>query len=202
MKRKIQILKKQLIKTTVTFGIILIVMGLLLQYEEAIINYILAPSNANSLNLNLAEVDTYYNNSSSMDKDSSELAYHKDLSWGWPAASEYYLSTYYSSSHPAIDIVPTNGDYNIYAASSGTVVTSTYKWDGGNYYVIKQDNGYYSLYCHLSQKIVKEGDKVSKGQVIGIMGRSGLATGVHLHYSIWDGYPYYGGHSINPLNFY
>ena len=49
---------------------------------------------------------------------------------------------------------------------------------------------------------VKEGDKVSKGQVIGIMGRSGLASGVHLHYSIWDGYPYYGGHSINPLNFY
>ena len=88
MKRKMQILKKQLIKTTVTFGIVLIVMGLLLQYEEAIINYILAPSNANSLNLNLAEVDTYYNNSSSMDKDSSELAYHKDLSWGWPAASE------------------------------------------------------------------------------------------------------------------
>lgn len=202
MKKEIGItIKKSIIKTTTIFGITLIIMGLLLQYEEVIMNYILAPKD-NSLNLNLAEVDTYYNNSSSLDKDATEMSYQKDLSWGWPASNDYSLTSYYTSSHPAIDIVPKNGDYNIYAASSGVVITSAYKWDGGNYYVIKQDNGYYTLYCHLAQKIVNEGDRVEKGQIIGIMGRTGLATGVHLHYSIWDGYPYYGGHSINPLNFY
>lgn len=68
--------------------------------------------------------------------------------------------------------------------------------------MLKQDNGYYSLYCHLSDKKVNEGDRVNKGQVIGTMGRTGLATGVHLHFSIWSGYPYQHSKSINPLNFY
>lgn len=188
-------MKKFFIKINLFCGIILILVGLFIQYEEVLINMFIPAS----LNLNLSEVDTFYNNDSSIEKD---LSYIPDTSWGWPAASGYYLSTYYSSGHPAIDIVPTNGDYNIYAASSGVVVTNSWKWDGGNYLIIKQDNGYYSLYCHLASKLVEQGQRVNKGDIIGLMGRTGRATGVHLHYSIWTGYPYYGGKSVIPLNFY
>ena len=83
----------------------------------------------------------------------------------------------------------------------GVVVTNSYKFDNGNYLVIKQDNGYHTLYAHLSKKLVNEGDKVSKGQLIGIMGQTGYATGVHLHFAVWEGYPYQSN-SVNPLNFY
>ena len=190
---------KKIIKFNIFSGIILIITGIFLEFKTNILEYF-KPS---TLNLNLNQIDTFYNNDSSLEKETDTLAENtKDLTWAWPTTSNYYLSTYYSDSHPAIDIVPTDGNLNIYAASSGTVITNSYKWDGGNYLIIKQDNGYYSLYCHLSNKLVNEGDIVNKGQLIGIMGMTGHATGIHLHYSIWTGYPYYGSRSINPLNFY
>ncbi len=185
-------MKEKIIKMNVFIGSILILTGIFIQFENTITTLF----KNNKMNLSLAEVDTYYDNSNSIEQIS-----YVDTSWNWPTTNEYYLSSYYSNYPPAIDIVPNNGDLNIYSAYSGEVVTNSYKWDGGNYIVIKQDNGYCSLYCHLSQKLVNVGDKVTKGQVIGIMGRTGVATGVHLHYSIWTGYPYYSS-SVNPLDFY
>ena len=60
------------------------------------------------------------------------------------------------------------------------------------------------MYAHLCVgcRYVKEGDYVEKGQVIGGMGQTGAATGVHLHFAIWNGYPYRGGVALNAMNFY
>ena len=90
---------------------------------------------------------------------------------------------------------------SIFAVTDGEVVTVSRKWDNGLYIVIRHDNGYYTMYAHLASASVSVGQRVSKGQVIGGMGRSGLATGVHLHFSLWNNYPYRGS-SLNPFSLF
>ena len=190
----------KLIGTNLLCGVILISTGIILELKATISNVLLS----NSLNLNISEVNMDYEEKKEENNQptASDVAYQVDTSWAWPTASSYYITTSYSRGHAAIDIVPRNGDYNIYAASSGVIVTNSWKWDNGNYLVLRQDNGYYTMYAHLSQKLVNEGQRVEKGQVIGIMGRTGRATGVNLHYSVWNGYPYRGGATFNPFSFY
>lgn len=202
---------KRLMKTNLFCGFLLIATGIILEANVELPNALSVDIlNVNTLNLNFKEIDTSY------DKEEKEIKQEKkeeeitpvnmasviDTSWGWPTSSNYGITTYFSSSHPAIDIITYDGNREIYSASSGVVVTDAYKWDGGNYFIIQQDNGYYVIYCHLADKTVSLNQRVEKGQVIGHMGTTGLSTGIHLHYSIWDGYPYYGGHAINPFNFY
>lgn len=85
--------------------------------------------------------------------------------------------------------------YKIYAIEDGTVVAchngernntiveSIGLFGAGNGVVIKSSNNTY-LYMHMSYHIVKEGQPVRKGQLIGYMGSSGMSTGVHLHLEI------------------
>ena len=104
--------------------------------------------------------------------------------------------------HDGTDIAGCGFGSNIFASQAGTVEKVSYKYDNGQYIIINHHNGFYSLYAHLSAQSVREGQQVTKGQVIGAMGRTGAATGVHLHYSIWTGYPYYGGRALNAMSFY
>ena len=100
----------------------------------------------------------------------------------------------YTDIHTGIDLVPdpSKKDAEIVSIADGIVtsVSKTGKKGGTACYVrIKHDNGLYSLYYHLKSKSIKvsKGNKVSKGQVIGIIGDTGLATGVHLHFQIDKG---------------
>ena len=127
--------------------------------------------------------------------------------WGWPATCASVSSPFgwrWGTLHDAIDIAGCGYGSNIFAAESGTVVQSGYKYDNGQFITIDHGNGYYTMYAHLCTgcRYVNVGDTVVKGQVIGGMGRTGAATGVHLHFAIWRGYPYRGGTPLNPLNFY
>ena len=122
--------------------------------------------------------------------------------YGWPTDSNYYISTYYSRSHDGIDIAGISYGANIYSIYDGEVVTSGYTSTNGNYIVIKDTKGIYSLYAHLSKRNVNQGEHVDKGQVIGQAGSTGNSTGVHLHFSVWNGYPYNGGKSFNPYDLY
>ncbi len=75
----------------------------------------------------------------------------------------------------------------IMASASGVVIISrTSGWNAGygNYIVVKHDNGTQTLYGHLSKNLVGVGEIVTQGQIIGEMGRTGKATGVHLHFEI------------------
>ncbi len=127
--------------------------------------------------------------------------------WGWPATCTSISSPFgyrWGVLHDGTDIAGCGYGSNIFAAQSGTVVQSAYKYDNGQFITIDHHNGYYSMYAHLCNgcRYVNVGDYVEKGQVIGGMGMTGAATGVHVHFSIWYGYPYLGGRAQNAMNFY
>lgn len=127
--------------------------------------------------------------------------------FGWPASCSSISSPFgwrWGVLHDGTDIAGCGYGSNIFAAQPGTVVQSGYKYDNGQFITIDHHNGYYTMYAHLCTgcRYVNVGDNVSKGQVIGGMGRTGAATGVHLHFSIWRGYPYRGGVALNAMNFY
>lgn len=75
----------------------------------------------------------------------------------------------------------------IYASANGTVIVSRNSgWNGGygNYVVISHPNGTQTLYAHMTNAIVSQGQSVAAGQVIGYVGSTGKSTGVHLHYEV------------------
>lgn len=91
--------------------------------------------------------------------------------------------------HNGIDLI---GGDEIVATADGEVVSTRNEgkqYGNGCYVRIKHSNGLYTLYYHLKSGsvTVKKGQKVIKGQVIGIIGKTGKATGVHLHYQIDKG---------------
>ena len=97
--------------------------------------------------------------------------------------------------HSGVDLAGSEGSA-IYAARSGTVTTATYNSTSGYYVTINHGDGYSSSYLHMTGYIVKVGQKVSRGQVIGYMGSTGVSTGPHLHFSI-----YYNGSTVNPASY-
>ncbi len=80
----------------------------------------------------------------------------------------------------------------LFAAYDGTVISvanqDLYCRKGayGKYVAIKHLIGFTTLYAHLSLQVVKEGDSVKKGQLIGYSGNTGYATGPHLHFGVYD----------------
>lgn len=121
-----------------------------------------------------------------------------DLSnWAWPSESGWTISSNYAwrkhpiteirSFHPAIDIAGTGYNSHIYAANNGTVIIREGHYSFGNYIVINHNNGYYTLYAHLSKFVegVKVNSVVSRGQLIGYVGSTGESTGPHIHFEVW-----------------
>ncbi len=90
---------------------------------------------------------------------------------------------YWRDGHKGIDFVTSGRE--VYSTTDGVVRVSLYDPSGwGNYLSIGDSRGLRHIYCHLEKKTVAAGDTVKAGQLIGIMGSSGNATGVHLHYQI------------------
>lgn len=76
----------------------------------------------------------------------------------------------------------------IMAVNSGTVLLARFLYFEGNCVVIDHGQGLLSLYLHLSELKVKEGDRVERGTEIGLSGGTGRATGPHLHLAVrWQG---------------
>ena len=129
--------------------------------------------------------------------------------WGWPTNIPYIITSNYGwrwgRLHRGVDISGTGYGSPIYAAKPGVVVDVSYHNSFGFYVTINHQNGYYTRYEHMASlsRYVKPGDYVKMGDTIGDMGNSGASQGTHLHFEIWDGYPYRAGsNSYNPLLFY
>lgn len=98
--------------------------------------------------------------------------------------------------HWGLDFTGNTGT-EIFATGGGVVEeVKTSNWGYGREVVINHGYGYKTRYAHLSAFKVKEGDKVNRGDVIGLMGNTGKSTGTHLHYEVEK-----DGQKVNPINF-
>jgi murein DD-endopeptidase MepM/ murein hydrolase activator NlpD len=124
----------------------------------------------------------------------------------WPSYDSRYITSLfgqrlhpvlgYYKSHNGVDIGASYGT-DILAADSGVVVTSEYSSSYGNYIMIMHGGGRYTLYAHMSQRYSSVGDEVSQGETIGLVGSTGMSTGPHIHYEVYE-----AGKRVNPLNYY
>lgn len=106
----------------------------------------------------------------------------------WPVENPSVICGWYCyPGHSAIDIINSYEVYSeIYAIDSGVVEFAGYDADNGYHVFINHNNGMKSKYSHFSEPAyVTTGQSVLKGNVIGIMGDTGYAFGVHLHLVIW-----------------
>ena len=123
----------------------------------------------------------------------------------WPTNSNLITSYFGYRVHPiygntrfhsGIDIGASYGA-PIYAAESGRVILASW-YDGYGYcIVIDHGDGVSTLYAHCSSIIVREGQYVSKGTIIGYVGSTGNSTGPHLHFEVRI-----NGNPVNPLNYF
>jgi murein DD-endopeptidase MepM/ murein hydrolase activator NlpD len=85
--------------------------------------------------------------------------------------------------HHGIDIATSHGN-PIYATADGTVIQARTDKIGGKTVKIKHMFGYVTIYCHMSKFLVKVGQKVKRGDTIGLVGSTGKARGPHVHYEV------------------
>ncbi len=116
--------------------------------------------------------------------------------WYWPLPGRYYISSTFAPrkhpitgkwSHHTGNDIPAPGGTAIHSAGAGIVTEVAQSKDRvyGYYVQISHGGGYSTFYAHMKSKaIVKEGDTVSKGQVIGYVGSTGWSTGNHLHFEV------------------
>ena len=100
-----------------------------------------------------------------------------------------------TSFHTGVDIPAPLGT-NIFAAEAGTVVFSGWMGGYGNTVLIDHGNDMQTLYGHASTLLVRNGDRVTRGQVIARVGSTGRSTGNHLHFEVRI-----NGNHTNPMNF-
>ena len=117
----------------------------------------------------------------------------EEKAWSYPLPDARVISPYGGARrHSGVDLKTKPND-EIYAAFDGVVVASGPYYGYGNCIRIKHAYGLETLYSHQSKNMVKKGDKVKAGQVIGLTGRTGRATTEHLHFEVS-----FGGKRLDP----
>lgn len=90
------------------------------------------------------------------------------------------------SRHDGIDIGAPEGT-PIHAAASGEAIFSGVQRGYGNLIILRHEGGWVTIYAHNRKNLVREGERVREGQVIGEVGRTGRATGPHVHFEVRNG---------------
>jgi|SRR5690625_3139715 len=101
-----------------------------------------------------------------------------------------------SRMHNGIDFSANNGA-NIYATADGVVSKASNQRGYGKIVTIDHGFGFETRYAHMSKMNVRRGQKVTRGQVIGQVGNTGLSTAPHVHYEIRK-----NGRTVNPINYF
>ena len=128
----------------------------------------------------------------------------KDITWLTPCDYVYMSSPFGWRTHPVygdqrfhngIDLAAYAGT-PIIATRSGKITAARYDSSGGNMVFVDHGDGFVTKYLHMTHYIVKEGDYVAAGQVIGYVGTTGTSTGNHLHFGV-----FYKGEAVNPASY-
>ncbi len=118
---------------------------------------------------------------------------HQPGGFGWRTHPIYKTPEF----HPGMDFAAPQGT-EIYATGDGVVSAADDKSQGyGNRVVIDHGYGYETLYGHMLRFVVKPGQVVKRGELIGYVGSTGLSTAPHCHYEVHK-----NGQLMNPLNYY
>ncbi len=123
----------------------------------------------------------------------------------WPLKNHYDISSPFGwrnapigsggERHRGIDIPAPTGT-PVYSATDGVVISSGWNGSYGNAVMIKYTDNIVIVYGHNSSLVVSAGQRVSKGQVISLVGSTGNSTGPHLHFEVrYNGYP------VDPLKY-
>lgn len=118
----------------------------------------------------------------------------------WPMDKSYhqYVSSYWGDGrgHEAVDIASKVG-VPVLSVKDGYVESINSSGSGyGQHFVINHGNGLKTLYAHCSKLYVNVGDKVSQGEVVGLVGNTGRSTGPHLHFEV-----FVNGGRVNPCSY-
>lgn len=99
--------------------------------------------------------------------------------------------------HTGMDFTAKKGT-DVYATGDGTIeIVESKRWGYGKCIVINHGFGYQTRYAHLSAFKVKRGQKIKRGELIGLVGSTGKSTGPHLHYEVVK-----DGKKVNPIGYY
>lgn len=122
---------------------------------------------------------------------------NKDLArmasgFGWRIDPIYHTQRF----HEGMDFVAPTGT-EIFATGDGTISRAGWEQGYGNCVKISHGFGYETLYAHMSKIKVRIGQRVKRGDIIGLVGNTGKSTAPHLHYEV-----HYKGQIMNPQNYY
>ena len=144
------------------------------------------------------------NNSSGSNSGSNSGSATTGTSWRIPCSYTKLTSPFgsreqptagASTYHQGVDLSAPEGT-PVYASRGGQVSTATFGSAAGYYVKINHMDGFSSIYMHLKNYVVSPGQNVSQGQLIGYVGKTGVATGFHLHFGIS-----YNGAYVNPASY-
>lgn len=122
-----------------------------------------------------------------------DLAHVVTSGFGWRTHPIYKTQEF----HPGMDFAADQGT-PIYSTGDGVVDQANNLAQGyGNHVVINHGFGYQTLYGHMSKIVARTGAKVTRGQLIGYVGSTGLSTAPHVHYEVIK-----NGEKVNPINYY
>ncbi|RKG82349.1 M23 family metallopeptidase [Corallococcus exercitus] len=95
--------------------------------------------------------------------------------------------------HSGVDLAARRGQ-PVGVAEKGVVLRAGWNGDHGKMVEVQHDGQWVTRYSHLSEVLVTTGEVLAKGDVVGLAGDTGLATGVHVHFELW-----HDGSSLDPL---
>ena len=106
------------------------------------------------------------------------------------------MSPFIRNTHRGIDIVAKEGE-PILSAAAGVVMFSGWTYEMGNLIIIYHGDGYFTHYGHNQRNLKMQLSVVSRGEVIGMVGSTGISSGPHLHFEIWK-----DEKSVDPLIYF
>ena len=98
--------------------------------------------------------------------------------------------------HKGVDMAGKIGD-PVFATGDARVESTSVMRGYGKQILLNHEFGYKTRYAHLSQILVKPGDTIQRGQIIGLVGNTGISSGPHLHYEV-----IHKGRHVNPINYF